>query len=389
MMNAHGQIFFHAIAARRTILRRESCGNFNQRFTGTFRLVFQLLKEVSDCNIVHLFAEYAFGHTQNRKFPNRNQILLINEIGRNFVLKIVSLVTNLLMNLFELQNRFPSLVTAFLSTGNTPLSNSQFLLRGFVVFEIVYLCSVAQSCKRRNSNVNSDNLTCFLKRLGFGFNGENRKPFSALPFNRQSFNFADYLTRKFEFNRSDFRERQLISRQRETALRKTKTVESVLTFETRKTCLTFFGAAVKSLETFVQSFQNVLQNLRVNLFIFGIGLLNFFELVGLIVIVQRNAIQLISIAAFLKRGVIQISAEIQSLFKIRLGNFRGFADAKLEGFLYDGISDFHYFRNDCLQGESVISVTCSPVFNYIKHSRFLQSRLLIYVKETIAEKGDC
>ena len=73
----------------------------------------------------------------------------------------------------------------------------------------------------------------------------------------------------------------------------------------------------------------------------------------------------------------------------QLDNFRGFADAKLEGFLYDLRSGFHYRLNDCRQGIQVVEATCLPVFNYTKHTSFLQSPILIYVRRTIAEKRDC
>ena len=389
MMNTNRQIFFHAIAARRAILRREMRSNFYQLFIGTFSLIFQLLEEITNRNVVHLFAQNPSRQSENGKFFNRYQVIRFNQMGRNFVPEIVSLVCDFLMNLFELQNRFTSPVRTFFLSRNRSLSNSQFLLGLFEVFEIVYLCAVRECQETTDSSVKTNGFACFRQRCNVRFNREDCKPFAAFVLNCESFNFTLNDSGKFNFDGADFRERQLVSRQRKTALRKAKAIEAVLSFEARKTSLTFFSATKERLESFVQSFQNVLQNLRVNIFVFGIGSLNFGKLVGLVVVIQRNAIQLVSISAFRERGIIDVSTQIESLFKIRLDNFRGFADAKLVGFLYDVISDFYYYRNDCLQGKQVVTATCLPVSNYTKHSHFSQSRILIYVEETIAEKRDC
>ncbi len=142
MMNTNRQIFFHAIAARRTILRREIWRNFDQLFTSVFSFVFEFLEKGTPTCVVNLFAKYAFRHTKNRKFFNANYIICFNQICRNFVLKIGALIFNLLVNLAKQNDRFTSLVTAFLAARYSALCNSQFCLSRFVVFEIIYLRSV-------------------------------------------------------------------------------------------------------------------------------------------------------------------------------------------------------------------------------------------------------
>jgi hypothetical protein len=208
-------------------------------------------------------------------------------------------------------------------------------------------------------------------------------------FDSALFHLADYFTRQLNFNRADFRHGKFVFRNTETALRVTKTVKEVLSFEARKASLNaLLNATKKALKTLFQSLQNILANLTVNVFVFGIRFFDFFKLIGLVVVIQRNLIQPVGISALLKCGIIQISTQIECSFKAFLNYFRGFRDAKLEIFSYDLINNFHYFRNDCLEGESAISVACSPVFNYTKHFSFLQSRILFTPKKHRLKNAD-
>lgn len=332
MMNANGQVFFHPFTARRTILRRESGGNFYQLLSGAFCLLSKYVEEISDCDIVHLLGEYAARHTQNVQSLNRYQIVVFYKIVSDFVLKIVSLVFDFLMNLSELHNRFAAAVTAFLASGHSALCNSEFLLSRFVIFEIVYLRPVAQGQKRRNSSIQTNGLTCFRQWFGSCFNREDHKPFSAFAFNLARLNFALNFAGKFYFERSEFGKRHFVSRQRKTTLRKGKAVVSADTSESRKArFLTFFHAIEKSLKGKVNPFQNILQNLRMNFFVFGVRLFNCRQLVLLVLIIYRNAIDLIRFFAFLQSGIIQIFAKAQSIIEFLRLSFIRF-EGKAKGF---------------------------------------------------------
>jgi len=215
----------------------------------------------------------------------------------------------------------------------------------------------------------------------FGFNAENHKPLTTFILNCAGFNFANNFSGKFKFDGADFREGEFISGQRESALRETKTVETICTFESWKARLALFNSLKECFEGLINSFQNVLQNLRVNVFVFRISLLDFFELICLGLVIQRNSVKFVGISAFLQSGIVKISTKIKSFFKSGLDKLRGFADAKTEGFLDDLRSDFHYDRNDFRQGKSVVGETCLPIFHYTEVSHFLLSRRLIYVEK--------
>ena len=76
-----------------------------------------------------------------------------------------ALIFDFLMNLTQFQNRFSSAIRTFLFTRNASLSNSQFLLRLFVIFPIIYLRSVRKVSEIFDSNINADLFPCFRQRL--------------------------------------------------------------------------------------------------------------------------------------------------------------------------------------------------------------------------------
>ncbi len=124
-------------------------------------------------------------------------------------------------------------------------------------------------------------------------------------------------------------------------MRVAETIKEILSFEAREARFNaLFYATKETLKTFIQSFQNVLANLRVNVFVFGISRFNFGKLVGLVVVVQRYAIELVSLFSFGKCGVIQISAKKQSLLKF-LGLSFAWEDSELERFCYTIFSHFN------------------------------------------------
>lgn len=289
---------------------------FDYGFASIFSFVFQFVEERTPRCVVNLFRKYASGHTQNGKFFDCNQIELFDEMCGNFMLKIISLILDFLMKLFELQNRFTSLIRAFFASGNSALNNSQFLLSRFVIFEIINLRSVRECQKTTYACVKSNGFACFRQWLDRSFNRENRKPLSAFLFNRERFHFTDYITRQFDFQFSDFRKLEFVSRKIESALSVAKTIESVLSLETRKTCfLLSFNATEKALKRLVKSFQNVLQNLAVNVFVFGIGLLYRRKLFVLVKAIDVDSIDCPSITSFLKSGIIELTTKIESIFK--------------------------------------------------------------------------
>ena len=122
---------------------------------------------------------------------------------------------------------------------------------------------------------------------------------------------------KFDFNFSDFGKRQFIIGKSESTLSESKGIVSSFVLKTRETSLTFLRSytAKEALKGFLNSFENILRNLTVNVFIFGIRFFNVAELVSLVVIVQRNSIEFVGIPPFLQTCIVQITAQIERSFE--------------------------------------------------------------------------
>lgn len=317
MVNTNRQIFFNSFAAGGTVLTCEVRLDFYQHLISVFSFIFQLLKESRPRYIVNLFAQNSFTQSDDVQIFNRYQIVLFDQHCRNLVLKIVSLVLNLSVNFSQMIDCFSPLIRAFFAARNFSLRSAKFLLSRFVVFEIVYLCAVRQSYKRFNSSVQTDSQVCFRQRLNFVFNCEYDKPTRNFTFNCASFNFAFNRAGQSKANRSDFREHQPISDEFESALRKTKTVESFGGFESWKTrFFAAFNSSEKRFESFINSFENVLQDLAVY---FGQIVSNVFDvrkLIRLVKIVERNSIQFESIAPFLQSRIIQLTTQTQTAIQL-------------------------------------------------------------------------
>jgi hypothetical protein len=121
---------------------------------------------------------------------------------------------------------------------------------------------------------------------------------------------------KFNFNFADFGKRQTIVGQRESALGKGEGIISLFVLETRKACFLFsFHTAKESPKRFINSFQNVLRNLAVNVFIFGISFFNFLELIRLVVVIQRDSVEFVGITTFLQTRIKQITAKLKRIYE--------------------------------------------------------------------------
>lgn len=362
MMMPNGQLFLDRFAANASLTGAVWIDLF-QLSTSVFSFVFEFLKKRTPSGIVNLFCKDAFRHSENVKVFNRYQIVFFNQMRRNFVSKITSLILNLLVNFAKLINCLSSLIRAFLSAGNFSLDNPQSFLRSFKILEIVNLRCVRKSCKRFDSNVNADLFSRFRQDLFFIFDGENYKPTRNFTLNRAGFNLSNHRLRQVNLDRSDFGKFKFVACQSESALRKTERIKEVFAFETRKASFhAFFNSTEKGLESFVQSFENVLQNLAVNCFKVISNGFNLSELVGLLEIRNADSIQFPSISAFLQTCIVKFAAKVKRLVKTSNDRFGGLANFEFER--------FHVFDDNSVMSKK-------QVLNALFHSVFLLNYHLV------------
>ena len=322
----NGQGFLDRRAAN-TSLRCAKWIYFYNHLTSVFSFRFQFLEEVAPSRIVDLFRENTFGQTRNVEFLNRCQVIFFDQTGRSFVSKIVSLIFDFLVNPAKFRRGFSFLMTASPAPRNFSPGNSQLFLSSFKVFEIVNLSAVAQSHQRFNSHINADLFSCFRQRLFFIFNREDGKPTRNFTLDCASFNFPDHAPRKADFDLSDFGQKQVVAVNPKTSISlwKGERIVSVSTFETWKTGFFLSLYTTKErFESFVKTFERVLQNLRIHIIQISSKSLDVGQMVLLILIGNRNAIEFVGFGSFLKRGVIKFTAQIQSMKKFKRNVFRYF-----------------------------------------------------------------
>jgi hypothetical protein len=119
---------------------------------------------------------------------------------REFVLKLVPLVLNTLVNLLQQPHRFAATVRAFLATSNLTLSTAQFRFGFLVPAAVRHRLTVGQRGERFQPNINTDFLRVGWQRLRFALSGETDVPLAALSLDGDGFNFAANRAMQFDFN---------------------------------------------------------------------------------------------------------------------------------------------------------------------------------------------
>jgi hypothetical protein len=165
--------------------------------------------------------------------------------------------------------------------------------------------------------IHTHSLNRRLKGLGFHFHGKAGKPFSGrFSFNRQGFDPALNRSVQLDLDVSNLRQPQLAIGKSKARLRVGETVIARARAKARVArFLTRFDSAKERVKGFVQSPENVLQDLRVNrLHIWSYGL-DPWQLGLLVLVVDGLPAKTIGVTPFLQRRIIEFAAYIQRLLK--------------------------------------------------------------------------
>jgi len=168
-----------------------------------------------------------------------------------------------------------------------------------------------------NTNVYANHLSVFGKWPRFCL---NRK--ACIPLARsgardgQCFDVALSRTVKFDFDFADFGKLQLSIFERKAGLRVGEAVVTRMRAKTREAwLLSCFYSTKESLKCFVETAQNILQDLAVNACKFGTHLFDFRQLILLVKVADRLTLKFVGFSSFLKRSIVEFTADIQSLLK--------------------------------------------------------------------------
>src|SRR5947209_4535101 len=148
---------------------------------------------------------------------------------------------------------------------------------------------------------------------------------------------------------SDFRQAQLAVSEGKAGLSIGERIVSFMRTEAREACFLFalLNSAKEVLKSLVESAENVLQYLTMNLVKFWTNLFNFRQLVGLLNVTDRFSFKAVGVSPLLKSSVIEFAAKRKGLVQacsLRLARI----DAKLK-------STFCYFMVSHVQHAQSVS----------------------------------
>ena len=121
----------------------------NKSPASIFRFVGNHAQELSPSGIVNTFSEHPSRQAFDIQIFNCDNSEVINQPATNLVMKVSTLIGDVLMNLAKQDHSFATTVRAFLSTSYFALSASQFRLRFSIPARVRNLRAVAQSGERK------------------------------------------------------------------------------------------------------------------------------------------------------------------------------------------------------------------------------------------------
>ena len=348
LVPAYGKIFFDSSFTLTANLRCTIRIHHQNARASFFRFERSDGNELTPTGIMNVFRQtMILDHVLDGQIFKFNRIELFDKFVCFFEAKIKTLALYFSMLSRKKPDRLTS-IRPFLpgSPGHSSLRCFQFALS--VLDESLVFNSFAgrKSCKRLDAYIDSNCFTrCGQMQDLLLIGSKNHIPTVDLSFNRAGLDGSFDWTAQANTDRADFREIQLVSFETECALhlRESEAIESGLTLEAWVaglfTVLHSTEEGVKSLAKFAK---RVLQNLSVyfrDIFTNGF---DYRELDGLRVVVERDAIDLVSISTFLKPRIVKLATNIEPLLKNGFNSLRrlNFELVRLqERPFYTGVSD--------------------------------------------------
>ena len=290
--------------------------NFNEHASGTLSLVREHKEKVGPPGIVNRLAESASRKPFDIQVLNGDQAVRVHDLPRFFVMEIPSLIANVVVKPLKQEDGLAPAIRSLLSTSDTPLETPEFLLRGTEPSRIVNLCSVAQGRKGAQANINTDCGRTERQRTRFALNHEQSEPASGFSFDGKSLNCAINRSMQLDSYRTDLRESQFVSVNSVADLPKRNAVVSARGSKPWITGRSLgFNAAKESFKGQLHTMQRVLKSEGAHCpYVFALAS-NVFKLAILIEPRNRFTLPLPRFAPFLKRSVVQLTAQCELIVK--------------------------------------------------------------------------
>jgi hypothetical protein len=292
-------------------LRRSTGVDFHQHAPSFCRFIRELLDERRPSGVIDGLGQPSTGQAFYVQLFNHNQPEHRNQRPGYLVREIRSLIAYMLMSALQLSNGFLSVVTASLAAGSFALRSPKRGLSLFVISGIFDLGSVRECGEGCQSNVNASLISRRLQGVRLAFNTEDGVPLSGLALDHHGFDIAFNWPMQLQLNLPHVLNAQLVVFQQSASVAITGKRDAVISADGPKARIASFLASLdageETLESFVNATQYILTAREVSERQVAIGA-NLFQLIGLIVVVDRNVRNAVGIAAFVKRGIVEAAS---------------------------------------------------------------------------------
>jgi hypothetical protein len=319
-MFSDGKRFLYPVATLGTVLRSESSRNFPDSSTSLCSFVFEYANECSPRCVTDGFGKVMiFDQSFNIQVFYGYFIKLTNQLKTRFVKEITALILYLQMFLTKQTHSLSTIRAAQLLLTDLALLNLQLALCFAKITRILNYFASRKRGEVFQTHINAKRFARLRKesRLVF-FHRKNDKPTVNLSLDGAAFYLAFDRTRKPQATRANLGESQLVTFQSESGLRIGKRVIAALAFKSWKAC--FFITLQTTLKEGVigsrHSPKNILRDLRIQASQVFPYLSNLFQLIGLVIVVDGLPGLPVGVASFLKRGVVEFTANLQGRFKL-------------------------------------------------------------------------
>jgi hypothetical protein len=292
----------------------------NQLPTSIRSFVGKFCNERRPASVVYRLGQHSSSKNFDVQVFDNDCAEVSNETERLPMLKLIPQPINPSVNFLEQSDRFPSTVRTLLATGNLALPASKFGFSGSVPARIWNHFTIGQGSEGFQTDINSN---CVVERrqdVGFALNGETDIPLAALTLHSDRLNLARDRSVQLNLDFSDALNAQRVAREFDavSVTRKRNAVEAATRLEPRiSRCLVPLHSKKERFECLVHAAKDILAAREIGKSKVASST-NVFQLIRLVVVVQRLFVAAIGVAPFLHRAIV----ESAGFAKLPVENFR-------------------------------------------------------------------
>lgn len=292
-----------------TFLRRARRVDFSIHSPSVQSFVRGFHEKSAPSGVINRFGKHPAGQSFDIQVFNKNAAVAVHDVTADLMMKVVALVLDLSVNFLDDALCFLARVATALLSRQHLLSVSKSFFRLPEVAWVFNLSAIGENGERCQTNINAHGVGQNRKRLRFDFAGKANVILSGFAQNGNSLDRSFNGAVKFDLDLTSALNAEFATVQQSASVaiaRKGDAVVSIARLEAWESgfAFAFFASAKERIECFINPSKHVLTTREVLKRAVTIGA-NLFQLVRLIVVVDRNVTNAVGVPALLKSRVIK------------------------------------------------------------------------------------